>query len=131
MHANTRLVDNGFQYVGSDFVKGTLISFGAFPGLLSFGSTHIAVDLYSFEDDEQLEPINHYEGYDPERPENSLYVMIALPLVNNPETEVLVYEYNGTIHAVNGRDVVASGDWANCQRDKPRILPERHPYQAS
>jgi gamma-glutamylcyclotransferase (GGCT)/AIG2-like uncharacterized protein YtfP len=124
MSANHLLVENGFKFAGSDFVKGTMISFGAFPGLLLWGDTEIVVDLYSFEDEGKLFPINRYEGYDPSNPEDSLYVLTRVPLVNNPETEVLCYEYNGTIRAADGRDIVEHGDWA-------RFLSERHSNQAA
>jgi gamma-glutamylcyclotransferase (GGCT)/AIG2-like uncharacterized protein YtfP len=129
MSANHLLVENGFQYIGSsNRIKGTMISFGAFPGLLLWGDTEIVVDLYSFEDEGKLFPINRYEGYDPNNPEDSLYVLTRVPLVNNPETEVLCYEYNGTIRAADGRDIVEHGDWARYKQD---LLSERHPNQAA
>jgi gamma-glutamylcyclotransferase (GGCT)/AIG2-like uncharacterized protein YtfP len=124
MSANHLLVENGFKFVGSDKIKGTMISFGAFPGLLLWGDTDIVVDLYEFAGEGKLFPINRYEGYDPNNPEDSLYVLTRVPLVNDPETEVLCYEYNGTIRAADGRDIVEHGDWA-------RFLSERHPNQAA
>lgn len=119
--ANHYLDNDSFNYVGTDYVKGTLFPVGWFPGIQLFGDTPVVVDVYEILNPDALDHIHYYEGYDPENPEGSLFVPKITTLCNNNK-EAMCYEYNGRFGAAG--DIIEHGDWS-------RYLSERNSGQAA
>ena len=115
--ANHFLDNDAFNYVGPDFVKGTLfpVRMSWFPGIQLFGDTNVVVDVYEVLDEDALENIHYFEGYDPANPNESLFVPKEVTLINS-QKEAMCYEYNGRFGAAG--DAIDHGDWA-------RYLAER------
>ena len=126
--AESFLSNPSFRYIGTDHVKGTLMPVGPwYPGLLLWGGTDVVVDLYEVLDPEGLRPIHNYEGYDPDNPEESLFVLAPTNLVSDPTVEVMTYEYNQyTIYGA--ATAIEHGDWARYVADS---VSERNTNQAA
>ncbi len=128
--ANHYLNNDSFDYVGTDYVKGTLFPVGWFPGIQLFGDTPVVVDVYEILDENALDNIHHYEGYLPDNPMGSLFVPKQVTLINS-QKEAMCYEYNGRFGAAG--DIVEHGDWARYLEEKAAegVLSERDSGQAA
>ena len=84
-------------------VPGTLYDLGSFPGIkLEDGETESFVTCERITvDDATLRRLDQYEGYDPDRPDGSLYLRV-------PYGDDQIYVYNRDL---SSQPVVQSGDW--------------------
>jgi gamma-glutamylcyclotransferase (GGCT)/AIG2-like uncharacterized protein YtfP len=100
----------GVEYEGEDTVTGTLYDLGWFPGLKLNGNNKIIVEVYRVAPDHPiLAVLNTFEGYYPENPKNSLFIL-RKTFLNSNGKEAMCYEYN---RDASGRPIVKSGDWAS------------------
>jgi gamma-glutamylcyclotransferase (GGCT)/AIG2-like uncharacterized protein YtfP len=95
--------------VGPCRLNGTLYDLGAYPGFVPEGDTKVHGELLRLADPSVLDLLDRYEGYDPDRPDASLYVRRTITLADPPGTEAQVYVYN---QDPANADPVPSGDWA-------------------
>ena len=99
-------------------IPGVMYDLGWFPGVILPGTkglddgTYTEGSTFTAErievSDERLKGLDRYEGYDPGRPEISLYI-------RRPYLDGWVYEYNDTVHS---RPVIESGDWLEYTKEK-------------
>jgi gamma-glutamylcyclotransferase (GGCT)/AIG2-like uncharacterized protein YtfP len=85
--------------VGAGFVRGVLYDLGGYPGAVAdpnakgkiFGTV-----MELPEDESVLEPLDRYEGFDPEAPETSEYIREkqAVELKTGGKVECWFYRYN-------------------------------------
>lgn len=96
-------------FTNTDIVKvpGRLYDLGWFPGIVlgnhenpEEGESFVTCERITV-DDERLKQLDAYEGYDPENPDNSLYLRKKIG-------EDWIYVYN---HPVEGYELIESGDW--------------------
>jgi len=93
--------------LGPCVVAGQLWDLGPYPGLVP-GEGRVVGELYLVRDPTLLSELDVFEGYDAGDLARSEYVRRAVRLIE-PEVEAWVYFFNGPLE---GRLVVASGDWA-------------------
>lgn len=80
---------------------------GGFPGIKLDGNPDGFVgDILELTDPDVLQQLDGYEGYNPEKPEHSLYLRRLIEIPGHGE--VMIYEYNDRIA---GRARVEGGDW--------------------
>jgi gamma-glutamylcyclotransferase (GGCT)/AIG2-like uncharacterized protein YtfP len=89
-------------------LKGCLYDLGWYPGVLrreddTDNATFLAEKVVV--DDDTLNTLDRYEGYDPARPENSLYTRV---MVNEGGNEGWLYVYNGSPPV---ETFLVDGDW--------------------
>ncbi|MFK7898285.1 MAG: gamma-glutamylcyclotransferase [Myxococcota bacterium] len=109
---------SALRYIGPGQVRGRLYDLGPYPGLLSGDrGDFVRGELHAILDCGVIEELDHFEGFVPEAPEDSLYlrrkVRLAPPIDNeridvHPAPKVWVYFYN---HTPEGAERVDSGDW--------------------
>lgn len=98
----------GCKYLGQDTISGQLFDLGWYPGAKLGGDDKIVVDLYKMPDSgEILKGLDRYEGYHPNRPEESLFERKVV-LTNEGTLEVWAYEY---MHPVPAAQLIKDGDW--------------------
>ena len=96
----------GAKYIGRDTVKGRLISLGDFPGFKTDGDTPVVVDLYEVDTGkpETLSSIDRYEGFYPDKPDQSLYFRKEVTTEKGLSAVIYVYRFDGNVP-------ITSGDW--------------------
>ena len=84
-------------------VPGQMFDLGWFPGVVNIETavgTFFKAEIIEV-DDEMLDRLDSYEGYNPRNPEHSLYV-------RKEYQDGFIYQYNGS---VEGKMPVPTGDW--------------------
>jgi gamma-glutamylcyclotransferase (GGCT)/AIG2-like uncharacterized protein YtfP len=98
-------------YVGHATVRGALYSLGEYPAMVD-GDASVHGELYRFPDIAvALEVLDEIEEYDPQNPENSLYVRVVKQAVLDKEATTMpawVYLYN---RDVKGLPRIKSDNW--------------------
>jgi gamma-glutamylcyclotransferase (GGCT)/AIG2-like uncharacterized protein YtfP len=98
-------------YIGDATVRGALYSLGEYPGMVE-GDGSVHGELYRFPDIAlALEVLDEIEEYDPQNPENSLYVRVVKQAVLDKNATTMpawVYLYN---RDVKGLPRIKSGNW--------------------
>lgn len=97
------------EYVGDGRVKGALVSFGRYPGLIE-GSGTVRGELYRFADlPAALDVLDDVEEFEPTDPSRSLYLRIPMRVqTNDAEVDAWTYLYNGP---AEDAQPIKSGDW--------------------
>ncbi|HWO41662.1 MAG TPA: gamma-glutamylcyclotransferase family protein [Candidatus Eisenbacteria bacterium] len=86
-------VKRSLRFLGPCTVRGALRNLGAYPALVE-GNGVVNAELYEVLDPAAFKSLDDYEGFDPSRPEGSLYVRRPVRL-QHPEVDCWVYYYNG------------------------------------
>src|SRR5215469_12511387 len=97
------------EYVGDGSVKGALVSFGRYPGLVE-GSGVVRGELYRFADlPAALDVLDDVEEFDPTDPSRSLYLRIVMRVqTDDAQVDAWAYRYNGSL---GDAKPLPSGDW--------------------
>lgn len=95
------------RYAGPCICNGQLFDLGSYPGLRPGGS-RVVGELYALIDPSVIDVLDEFEGYDPARPEQSLYLRERIDLVEPEQTRAWIYVFNAVPDAST---TVASGDW--------------------
>ncbi len=91
--------------------RGELYDLGAFPGAVP-GASLLHGELFRLEAPDALSVLDNYEGYMPDREEDSLFVRRKVSLLRPTTTRAWVYWYNGD---PSDYPKVSSGNWAAYQ----------------
>lgn len=105
---------DGLEYKGQSKLKGaTLYKVGWFPGIkLAGNDSSVVVDVFDIPEEKRAEKLSFldgYEGYDPNRPERSLFIRKEIILDGQA---TFIYEYN---QDVNSKTVIPTGDWLDAK----------------
>jgi gamma-glutamylcyclotransferase (GGCT)/AIG2-like uncharacterized protein YtfP len=94
-------------------VRGRLVDLGAYPGALLDASSpsEIVGDLLEIGDAALLRTLDAYEGFDPARPEESLYLRVAA-VARQPGGKAHPCQIYVYARDVAGLPLVPGGDWA-------------------
>ena len=88
-------VTSKLKSLGPGIVRGTLYNLGSYPGLRLDGKDEITGEVLEFQDHSIFESLDAYEGYDPRRPEQSLFIRRRCRVrLENKDLICWVYEYN-------------------------------------
>ncbi|MBJ19708.1 MAG: hypothetical protein GY910_10865 [bacterium] len=104
---NSLGISDRMRYVGPCICAGELFDLGGYPGL-RLGEARVVGELYAILDPQVLEILDEFEGFDPERPRESLYLRERTDLIDPPQMRAWVYRYN---HVPDARARIGSGDW--------------------
>ncbi|MFB6271617.1 MAG: gamma-glutamylcyclotransferase [Salinibacter sp.] len=96
---------------------GVLYDLGRFPGAVS-GEGTVRGELFRLHDPQVWTVLDRYEGYDPDREDDSLFVRRQIDLISPPDRTAWVYWFNGD---PTGRPRVDSGDWAAYRSGEGRL----------
>lgn len=102
----------GCRFVRQDCIQGRLYSLPTFAAAKIEGEMLIVpviVDLYEVPSEEILSSIDHFEGYLPEAPDQSLFSRIKTRLIGS---DVLVYTYDYRF-PLHDDLLIPTGDWIN------------------
>jgi pyruvate carboxylase len=105
--ADTLGISGRLRYVGPCVCTGELFDLGDYPGL-RLGAARVLGELYALLDPRLLEVLDEFEGFDAERPRESLYLRERVTLIEPAEIEAWIYIYN---HAPLASTRIESGDW--------------------
>jgi gamma-glutamylcyclotransferase (GGCT)/AIG2-like uncharacterized protein YtfP len=100
-------LSRGLHYVGPCELEGQLFDLGAYPGLRP-GPGRVVGELHRLVDPGVLTLLDEFEGFDPARPEDSLYLRQRIVLRRPAAAEAWVYVYN---HLPEPGLRIESGDW--------------------
>lgn len=100
-------IESQLAFVGPCQWEGGLYDLGSYPGAVS-GEGTVHGELFRLRDPEVWTVLDRYEGYDPNRGGQSLFVRRRTPLEKPSGHTAWVYWYNGD---PSGRPQVPSGDW--------------------
>lgn len=100
-------ISDRLRYVGPCLCSGELFDLGHYPGL-RLGDARVVGELFAPLDPHVLGVLDEFEGFDPERPRESLYLRERVNLIQPAQTCAWIYFYNRVPEA--GTRVV-SGDW--------------------
>lgn len=95
---------------------GVLYDLGRFPGAVP-GEGTVHGELLRLHDPQVWAVLDRYEGYDPDREEDSLFVRRRVDLQEPSDQTAWVYWFNGD---PTGQPRVPSGDWAAYVQDDER-----------
>ena len=87
-----------FKPSGPGRIRGTLYQLDGYPGVMVSGETRSEVDGFLFEVPSELfGRLDAYEGFDPRRPETSLFLRQCVAVTRPDGSSVMawVYLYNG------------------------------------
>jgi gamma-glutamylcyclotransferase (GGCT)/AIG2-like uncharacterized protein YtfP len=104
------------RLVGSCWIPGVLLDLGKYPGLV-FGEGQVLGELWEIGDPTLFEELDEFEGYDPDREDDSQYVRRRMELIE-PAGTAWVYAYSGS---GEGHQRVESGDWRGHLADRFRL----------
>jgi pyruvate carboxylase len=93
------------EFLSPAMFPGELYDLGDYPGALP-GNGFVFGELYRISDPRILTSLDHYEEFDAEKPEDSLFLRRSVSIPGHGEA--WVYFYNGS---ADGRRRIASGDW--------------------
>jgi gamma-glutamylcyclotransferase (GGCT)/AIG2-like uncharacterized protein YtfP len=110
-----------FRRVGRGFVRGKLYDLGEYPGaILSRGGPMVVGQVFELPDDPGvLTRLDDYEGFDPSRPQGSLFVRkrCLVRLNNGHKLACWIYTYNRPLGAARP---LAGGTYSRVRNHKPR-----------
>ena len=124
MHAELGL-DKALQLLGRREIHGSLYDLGEFPGLV-LGPGRVVAELFQICDASVLLRLDKYEGYDPAKPEQSLFRRTALRLPRyrywianklhgHPTIDAWVYVYN---QPIGGKHKIEERLWHDYKRKR-------------
>ena len=100
-------VCSGLRFEGPCVIQGQLFDLGAYPGLRPTPGRVIG-EIYSLLDLETLAKLDEFEGFEPDRPRESLYLRERVELLEPEGCSAWIYLYN---HTPSTGELVATGDW--------------------
>lgn len=103
-------------------VPGKLYDLGWFPGIIlspADGKTNSFV-LCERVEIEDIEAVDHYEGYNPNDPDGSLYI-------RRRYKDGWIYEFNGPVNPVKQ---IQSGDWLDYRQEERGVYGQRFTKQS-
>ncbi len=100
-------INDRLRYVGPCICAGDLFDLGDYPGLRP-GEAQVIGELYALLDPRVLEVLDEFEGFDPDRPRESLYLRERVDLIEPAGTRAWVYHYN---HVPDASLRIVKGDW--------------------
>jgi len=100
-------VASQLRFLGPCRIEGELYDLGPYPAMKKSGG-EIVGELFEILDARALEVLDRFEGYEPERPEDSLYLRERTRLIAPHAVEAWVYVYR---NALDPALSVGSGDW--------------------
>jgi gamma-glutamylcyclotransferase (GGCT)/AIG2-like uncharacterized protein YtfP len=110
-----------FRRVGRGVVRGKLYDLGNYPGaILSRGSPTVVGQVFELPDDPGvLTRLDDYEGFDPSRPQGSLFVRkrCLVRLNNGQKLACWIYTYNRPLGAARP---LPGGNYPRARNHKPR-----------
>lgn len=95
------------RYVGPCAIPGELFDLGDYPGLRP-GDGRVVGELYSVLAPEAFARLDAFEGYEPDRPRESLYLRERIELLVPRGQHAWLYVYN---HVPDAHARVPDGDW--------------------
>lgn len=104
------IINKMLQYLENGKIKGKLYDLGEYPGAIENKEGYIYGEIYRINDPKVLDNIDEYEGYYPNKLQESLYIrkITTAILKGGKEIPVFVYFYNKDIHNANE---IPSGKW--------------------
>lgn len=100
-------IGDRLRFAGPCVLTGELYGRGHYPGL-RHGDGRVAGELFALLDARVIETLDEFEGFDRNRPRDSLYLREYLPLALPENTSAWVYVYN---YVPDAADRIPSGDW--------------------
>jgi gamma-glutamylcyclotransferase (GGCT)/AIG2-like uncharacterized protein YtfP len=88
-------------------IPGRLFDLGPYPGLRP-GPGRVRAELYSIHHPDAVAVLDEFEGFEPDRPQASLYLRDRVILLEPEGTPAWVYVYN---HEPPLDEIIADGDW--------------------
>jgi len=85
------------RFIGHGKIKGVMLNFGAYPGLLPETAHTTIVEIHEVLEGRQEElfaRLDRYEGYRKDHPDNSLFMRDKVTLIAPKDFPVWVYYYN-------------------------------------
>lgn len=105
-------VDGLVTPVGACTIRGSLYDLGWYPGLVLDGSGPVAAEVVRLEDPDALVLLDRFEGYDPDRPEESEYRRVRVDVAPGHSgargERAWVYELD---RPVDPEQRIDGGDW--------------------
>jgi len=95
------------RYVGPCLCSGELFDLGDYPGLRP-GNARVVGELYAVLDSATFVRLDEFEGFDPAKPRESLYLRERVELIEPAKTQAWIYTYN---HVPDASERITSGDW--------------------
>jgi gamma-glutamylcyclotransferase (GGCT)/AIG2-like uncharacterized protein YtfP len=107
---------SALRYIGPCQIHGELFDLGPYPGLRAAASgSVVTAELHAILDARVVEELDDFEGFEPERPAESLYLRKRVALLSRTrgalaptDRRAWVYFYN---HTPDSSQRVDSGDW--------------------
>ena len=100
-------IREAIRFAGPCLLPGELFDLGRYPGMRR-GSGRVTAELYAILDPGVLVVLDSFEGYEPDRPRDSLYLRERVPLIEPTGTSAWTYFYN---HVPDASARVPNGDW--------------------
>lgn len=88
-------------------IPGTMYDLGWYPGVKLGGKSQFVAERIEVDDD-RLQQLDNYEGYNPHNHESSLFI-------RRHYLDGWIYEYN---QQLTGSQVISSGDWLAYTKEK-------------
>lgn len=106
-------LENSGKFIGQERVPGKLYAVSWFPGAVLGEDKEetILCDVYETDNEAVLTRLDQYEGFNPERQSESLFVRRTVDSNYGP---CFIYEYNQN---VQGSAYVEGGDWGSFRRN--------------
>ena len=121
-------VGAALHFLGPCTLRGQLYDLGPYPGLRDDPGRescgHVVGELFALLDPSALIALDAFEGFDPDRPAESLYTRRWVELKHPAQTHAWTYFYNPE---PPDQDRIPSGDWRRVDRSRQRRanLPSR------
>ena len=102
------------KFVGDGFVHGKLYDLGEYPGAVLGTRDKIFGSIYELPDDENiLRELDNYEGFNPQKSKESLYLRRKIKVYTNNKTLTSwIYEYNQDL---TNKPRIKSGNYSTLQ----------------
>jgi gamma-glutamylcyclotransferase (GGCT)/AIG2-like uncharacterized protein YtfP len=100
-------VGDRLRFVGPCLIEGQLFDLGSYPGLRR-GTGLVVGEIYALLDPEALQVLDRFEGFEPTRPRDSLYLREFVSLIEPAATQAWIYFYN---QVPDASQRIESGDW--------------------
>ncbi len=100
-------IGDRLRFVGPCLIEGQLFDLGPYPGLRR-GAGLVVGEIYALLDPEALQVLDRFEGFEPARPRESLYLRERVPLIEPAASQAWIYFYN---QVPDASQRIESGDW--------------------
>ena len=115
-------VGDRLRFVGPCVIEGQLFDLGEYPGLRR-GTTRVVGEIHAVLDPTALEELDRFEGFEPDRPQASLYLRERVRLVEPTGMQAWIYVYN---RVPDPSRCIEGGDWRAhlARRSNPETQPD-------